>query len=754
MPLPAHTPLGPYRIVDLLGAGGMGEVYRAHDSRLARDVAIKVLPAEVSADPGRRQRFEREARVVAALNHPHVCALYDIGTQDGIDFLVMELLEGETLSQRLARGPLPFAEASELAITIAETLSVVHEQGVVHRDLKPANVFLARHGVKLLDFGIARLMGPAGPSDTALTLDNVVLGTPRYLAPEQLRGGQVDHRADLFALAAVVHETISGRPAFDGASVVEVLHAIGYEPPSPLPSGAAPAAFEHAVRQALEKEPARRPQSAAAFASALRQSCGTSPTTTAGLAQPLRRPTRLIVLPFRLLRPDPDTDFLGFSLADAVSSALAGIDSLVVRSSLSATQYAGATPDPRTLAEQAQVDVALTGSLLRVGSQVRVAAQLVEVPDGALIWSHTLHAPVQDLFELQDTLTHAIVSALHVPLTAREHRALRQDVPASATAYELYLRGNQLMTNSSRWADVQQLYEQAVALDPGYAPAWARLGRVLRLMAKYSGRGVDRQRAERAFERALALNPDLAIAHHLYAHLEVETGRAKQAMVRLLVRARARGRDPELFAGLITTCRYCGLLDESMAAYARAIQLDPGAQTSVAYTHYLRGEYEQVIATDNVDPSFVAPLARFKLGEREPLFESLRLFERSIPHEGGRLVAQAYRLAMEKRADELRQMAARLEQTGFADPEGFYLLASYLAFAGAREEALDLLGRSVAGGFHCPIGLRADPFWDPLRPLPEFGRLLATVNASCAQAREAFVEAGGPEILTPLPLQP
>ena len=187
--------------------------------------------------------------------------------------------------------------------------------------------------------------------------------------------------------------------------------------------------------------------------------------------------------------------------------------------------------------------------------------------------------PSHDLFQLQDALTHAIVSALHVPLTAHDHRALRQDVPASAAAYELFLRANKLATDSSHWLEVRDLYERAVELDPGYAPAWARLGRVLRVIAKYSvkANAGDRARAERAFERALALNPDLATAHYLYAHLEAETGRATDAMVRLLTRARSRRADPELLAGLVTTCRYCGLLDESIAAYHRVQDVDAGS---------------------------------------------------------------------------------------------------------------------------------------------------------------------------------
>ncbi len=592
MPLVDGTWLGPYQIVAPLGSGGMGEVYRAHDARLVRDVAVKVLPSELSNDAARRQRFEREARAIAALNHPHICTVHDIGEQSGIEYLVMELLDGESLADRLARGPIPFDEALPQALTIVETLAVVHERGLVHRDLKPANIFLTRHGVKLLDFGLARDLQPASVADTAVTQTGFVMGTPRYMAPEQLRGGIADPRTDLFAAAAVIYEMVAGRPPFDAPTVVDLIHAIAFEEPPRLPDAVAPPAFERTLFQGLAKDPERRPANATLFAAALR-GVDSSTQSTAEFVPTRRAPTRLIVLPFRLLRPDPETDFLSFSLADAVASSLAGLDTIVVRSTLTAMQYATAALDLRALAEQAAVDAALTGSLLRVGGEVRVAAQLIAVPQGSLLWSRTLQAPVQDLFQLQDTLTHAIVSSLHVPLAAREHHAQRQDVPTSPAAYELYLRGNQLMTDSSRWPDARKLYEQSLELDPGYAPAWARLGRVLRVMAKYAGTASEGEhlRAERAFERALALNPDLSMAHHLYAHLEVELGRALDAMLRLLTRAHARGNDPELFAGLVTTCRYCGLLDASVAAFERAQHLDPAVRTSVAYTFYVRGEY-------------------------------------------------------------------------------------------------------------------------------------------------------------------
>jgi eukaryotic-like serine/threonine-protein kinase len=751
MALEAGTRLGPYRIAGPLGKGGMGEVYRADDDRLGRAVAVKVLPGEFSADPQRRRRFEREARAIAALNHPNICAIHDIGHQDDVDYLVMELLDGESLADRLRRGALPFAEASPIAMSVVETLAAVHERGLIHRDLKPANIFLTRHGVKLLDFGLAREAQRTDGIDTGVTQQGIVMGTPKYLAPEQLRGDPVDHRADLFAAAAVIVEMLTGRAAFEAPSLVDILHAITHEDPAPLPPGVAPPHFERALRQALAKRPADRPASAAAFAMALRHTSD-SATVPVALGTTTDRVglTRLLVLPFRMLRPDPDTDFLAFSLPDAVSAALAGVESVVVRATMSAAAAAGGSPDLAALARHAQVDAVVTGTLLRAGGEVRLSAQLVAVPDGSLLWAHTIQAPVHDLFQLQDALTHAIVSALHVPLSTRDRRALKQDVPASGAAYELFLRANKLASDSSHWLEVRQLYEQAVGIDPGYAPAWARLGRVLRVLAKYGGPAArdDRARAERAFERARALNPDLATAHYLYAHLEAESGRAEDAMTRLLGRARSRRADPELLAGLVTTCRYCGLLDESIAAYEHVSRLDPATRTSVAYTYYMRGDYEQTVATDSTSMPFAATLARVRTGDLEGAMPVLRQLERDSPHEGVRVISAAYRFAIRGDADALISSVQKIDESGFSDPEGYFLLAPFLARSGALAIALTTLERAVTCGYHCPWSLDRDPYWEPIRATPQFARLRSASGDASGRARAAFDAAGGPALVS------
>ena len=319
--------------------------------------------------------------------------------------------------------------------------------------------------------------------------------------------------------------------------------------------------------------------------------------------------TRLIVLPFRLLRDDPDTAFLAFSLPDAVTSSLSGLESLVVRSSLAASRYAGAPADTRAIGVEADVDMIVTGTLLRSADAVRVNAQLTEAASGTLLWSHTAQASVGDFFQLQDELTRRIVESLAVPLTARDKQRLVTDVPSSKAAYDHFLRGNQLSVDPKQWSVARELYERCVAEDPRFAPAWARLGRVYHVQTKYvesAGGDTDEclTRAESAFKKALAINPDLPIAHKLYAQLEAALGRAHDAMVRLV--SRARTADPELMAGLVTACRYCGLLDASVAAHQRARALDRKIPTSVMHTWFMQGDWERLAALRDAN----APPAR------------------------------------------------------------------------------------------------------------------------------------------------
>ncbi len=737
--------LGRYKIVNKLGEGGMGVVYAAEDPRLGRIVALKTVRSEI-ANEQTRERLRREARAAASISHPNICQLYEIGEHEGELFIAMELLDGEPLAARIARGSLPVQDAVQIALGVLDALSALHRRGVLHRDLKPSNIFLTERGPKLLDFGIARVTEEAQRTMLALTGEGVVLGTPRYMAPEHASGDEIDARSDLFALGAVLYEMLAGRPAFDGPTPVRVLHALMYEQPPALTGSARIAAVDRVVHRALAKHPANRYPSAEEFAVDLRAAIDETATTGTTRARPL---SRLIVLPFRLLRADPDVDFLSFSLADAVTTSLSGLGSLVVRSSLTAARFGSGTPDLQTIASEADVDTVLSGALLRAGSQVRVSAQLAEAPGGAILWSHTMQVGFDDIFQLHDKLVHELVTALSLQLTAREHRLLNRDVPANAKAYEFYLRANELGRDSDGWKLALDLYEQCVALDPQYAPAWARLGRVYRLLGKYENRGQDahRARAEHTLNRALALNPDLPLAHNVVAMMEVDSGRAKEAMVRLLEQA-AHAADPELFAGLSHACRYCGLLDASIAAHEHAKRLDPNVPTSVVNTFFQLGDYERALACGDTGAPYFDALALAELGRLDEGIALLRSVGRKAPPRMREFMEAAV-WALEGRGISAEALA-EIERGFFAhvsDPEGLFYASRHLAKLGEVRLALREFTRAVDGGYFCYPTFRIDKWLDNLRGHEEFETALARAKARYLDAASAFKAASGERIV-------
>ena len=744
----AGTPevIGRYRIEGVLGTGGMGVVYAARDSALGRAVALKTIAAAVMADEQAQKRFWREARAAASVNHPNVCQIYEVGEADGTPFIAMEMLEGEPLSARIARGPLPVREAIGVALGILAALSALHRRDVIHRDLKPQNVFLTPHGVKLLDFGLARSVDAEfGQTASLLTRPGTIMGTPRYMAPEQLRGEEADARTDLFALAAILFEMFTGRPAFGGRTTAEVFHATLHEHPPALAGSACVAAVDLVVRRALSKAPEGRPESAEAMGEELARAAALEDT---GAAPRARAMTRLMALPFRMVRPDPDTEFLAASVPEAVASALGAVESLVVRSSVVAARYAAAEPDLKRIASEAEVDVVLTGTLLRAGDQIRAATQLVEAPGGTLVWSHTATVGLKDVFQLQDDLTTRIVEGLAIPLTAREQRRLHGDVPATPAAYEYYLRGNRLAADSSSWDLARALYEKCVQEDPRFAPAWARLGRVYRLMSKYYGRDIfaNLDRAERAFRRALELNPDLPIAHQLYTHFEVEAGRAESAMRRLIERTRAGTADPELFGGLVTATRYCGLLDASMAADRHARRLDPAAKTSVAYTHWLRGEYELAVERETGNPAYMKSYALVEMGRTAEAIAGFREIEAALGIRGSSITAYRHAVEDEGRSRAVVEGMSGLVADGFRDPEGLFFAVRALAKVGANDEALELLDH-VVHGYFVPDLLERDPWLASLRGDRRMQDLIRAARGRHEAAAVAYREAGGPQLL-------
>ena len=455
----------------------------------------------------------------------------------------------------------------------------------------------------------------------------------------------------------------------------------------------------------------------------------------------------LIVLPFRMLRPDPQTDFLAFSLPDALATSLSGLKSLVVRSSLAASRYAAGTQDLKTIAAETHVDLIVTGTLLSTGEEIRAAAQLTDASTGTLMCSHSTQVSIGNVFRLQDEMTECIVATLSLQLTSREQRMMKHDVPADPKAYEYYLRGNQFSHDPKQWGAALDLYLRCVEADPCYAPAWARLGRIQHIMAKYltSGAAEGLKQAETSFRQALDLNPDLAIAHKFYAQLEVDTGRAGEALVRLLSHARETA-DPEIFAALVSPLRYCGLLEASAGAYRRAVALDPTIRTSVVHTWFLQRDYKRVASTKLEDNAYIVTLSLAEVGRGHEAATALRTLEEKVKTRMRDFMVAA-RLMIERDAQGSVAAVERITSSAFGDPEAMLYLARHLAHLQQKDAALDLFKRAVAGGHFCYPAVSGDPWLDAIRGTPEFATLAATVEQRHKAAEQDFARLDGNRIL-------
>ncbi len=479
--------LGPYLLISPIGEGGMGEVWKARDTRLDRLVAIKQLKAQHSA------RFEPEARAIAALNHPHICQIHDIGA----DYLVLEYVEGKPL-----KGPLAAVDAIRIALQIASALEAAHRRGFLHRDLKPENVLITESGAKLLDFGLAKLLANSDLDATG-TLEGKIVGTAAYMSPEQARSKVLDQRSDIFGFGAVFYEMLSGRQAFTGGSTIEVLSAVVRDDPSPVN---APDALARIVERCLRKAPADRFQSMAEVRVALER-CSLEPGSSRSMAlQP-----SIAVLPFANLSADKENEYFSDGLAEEIINLLARIPGLKVIARTSAFAFRGKEQDIRRIAEALNVRTILEGSVRKSASRVRVTAQLISAEDGSNLWSERYDREMADVFEMQDEIAAAISGALHLKLSVPVAEP-GQHKPTLA-AYEALLRArhhcNKLTPESM--AMTMECLQQAITLDPGYALAHSEFGVYFNTLATYSmlpaREAIPQARA--AAEKALSIDPSL-----------------------------------------------------------------------------------------------------------------------------------------------------------------------------------------------------------------------------------------------------
>ena len=645
--LSVGTQLGHYRIVAPLGAGGMGEVYRAWDTRLDREVAIKVLPEQFAQDVERVARFDREAKAVAALAHPNILAIHDYGTAHGRSFAVMELLEGETLRSRLRKAPLPWRKALEMGVAIAEGLAAAHVKGIIHRDLKPENLFLTADGrVKILDFGLARVdPGPpagleTGPYFPALTATGVVVGTPAYMSPEQVSGFKVDARCDLFALGSVLYEALAGRPPFARDTRSATLAAIlNEDPPLPLaPADIAPPAVEPVIRHCLEKNPQERFQSARDLAFALRAILNASAAPRE--RKPRRRQppspahaatTSVAVLPFVNADGEAALDFLSEGITEALINHLGRVSGVRVMARATVYHFKGKAQSPRAVGAALGVRTVLTGRVRQRDDQIMIGVELVDVADGSRLWGEQYRRPLTDLIVLQGEMIQEIIRRLHLRLTGEEQGRLNKGWTENTEAYRAYLKGRYFW-NRRTLEGVQtsiRYFEQALATDPNFALAYAGLAdgyaylggaevnalspteafakawpAVLKALALDSGLAEAHASvananlhynwqwpdAEAGLRRAIQLNPAYETAHHWASHYWMAMGRTDSSLAASLHSLELAPFDIVLNAHLAWHYLFARQPDEAIDQALKTLELDSNSPSA---TWLLGLAYEQ-----------------------------------------------------------------------------------------------------------------------------------------------------------------
>jgi len=721
MALKPGTRVGPYEVTALVGAGGMGEVYRAHDPRLGRDVAIKVLAAGFSADAEYLRRFEREARAAAALNHPNIVAVYDFGTDNGKPYVVSELLEGETLKDRLMSGPLDIDVVLDTAAQILDALEAAHGRGIVHRDLKPANLFITSKGVaKVLDFGLAKVVGPAGATDAgasseaatmlALTDLGVAVGTVAYMSPEQARGERVDARSDLFSFGVVLYEMATGRQPFGGATSAVIFDAIlNREPASAtLVNPRVPPELDRLIVQLLAKDPSSRPRDAQQTRAELRAVGGSQPRESSA-TRPVPAPS-IAVLPFTNLSPGADDAYFADGVTEEIISALGQLKALRVAARTSSFAFKGRTPDVAEVGAKLKVATVLTGSVRRAGRRVRIIVELMNVVDGFQLWSERYDRETDDVFAIQDEIAGAVAQKLSLALHASLEGPFVKRTTVNIEAYELHLKGRYLLNQRADMTRAIEHFQQALALDRDFALSHADIAEAYALLAFYGGLPSHEAmpRARRAAQAALAIDPTLAEAHATLQLVSWMYDWDWEGAEREFEQAMAL--NPRLVSALQYHVLYLamvkGAFDEALRYSRRVVDVDPLGSYShyvVAVTHFCARRFDEAEASCRETLALPPPLwvARRTLGftlshqgKHDPAIRALEVLANETGRHQWQLVALTQAFSNAGRKDDAlfpHEELMTLSRSTYVQPT---IIATSLAAVGRIDDAVEWLQRA------------------------------------------------------------